>query len=180
MTDAKKTVMPAYVVDKAEGASRLADLQKNLRAGREEAALKALPTPCYVVDEAKLLNNLRLLQHVQRESGAHILLAQKCFSMFRLYPLMGEYLAGTTASGIYEARLGHEEMGKENHVFAPAFKEQDMQELVQICDHIIFNSFAQFEKHKAVCSQAGVSVGIRVNPECSTQEGEHAIYDPCA
>ena len=180
MTDAKKTVMPAYVVDKAEGASRLADLQKNLRAEREEAALKALPTPCYVVDEAKLLNNLRLLQHVQRVSGAHILLAQKCFSMFRLYPLMGEYLAGTTASGIYEARLGHEEMGKENHVFAPAFKEQDMQELVQICDHIIFNSFAQFEKHKAVCAQAGVSVGIRVNPECSTQEGEHAIYDPCA
>ena len=180
MTDAKKTVMPAYVVDKAEGASRLADLQKNLRAGREEAALKALPTPCYVVDEAKLLNNLRLLQHVQRESGAHILLAQKCFSMFRLYPLMGEYLAGTTASGIYEARLGHEEMGKENHVFAPAFKEQDMQELVQICDHIIFNSFAQFEKHKAACAQDGVSVGIRVNPECSTQEGEHAIYDPCA
>ena len=180
MTDAKKTVMPAYVVDKGEGASRLADLQKNLRAEREEAALKALPTPCYVVDEAKLLNNLRLLQHVQRASGAHILLAQKCFSMFRLYPLMGEYLAGTTASGIYEARLGHEEMGKENHVFAPAFKEQDMQELVQICDHIIFNSFAQFEKHKAVCAQAGVSVGIRVNPECSTQEGEHAIYDPCA
>ena len=180
MTDAKNTVMPAYVVDKAEGDSRLADLQKNLRAEREEEALKALPTPCYVVDEARLVRNLQLLQRVQRESGAHILLAQKCFSMFRLYPLMGEYLAGTTASGIYEARLGHEEMGKENHVFAPAFKEQDMQELVQICDHIIFNSFAQLEKHLPVCKQAGVSVGIRVNPECSTQEGEHAIYDPCA
>lgn len=180
MTDAKNTVMPAYVVDKAEGDFRLADLQKNLRAEREEAALKALPTPCYVVDEARLVRNLQLLQRVQRESGAHILLAQKCFSMFRLYPLMGEYLAGTTASGIYEARLGHEEMGKENHVFAPAFKEQDMQELVQICDHIIFNSFAQLEKHLPVCKQAGVSVGIRVNPECSTQEGEHAIYDPCA
>ena len=180
MTDAKNTVMPAYVVDKAEGDSRLADLQKNLRAEREETALKALPTPCYVVDEARLVRNLQLLQRVQRESGAHILLAQKCFSMFRLYPLMGEYLAGTTASGIFEARLGHEEMGKENHVFAPAFKEQDMQELVQICDHIIFNSFAQLEKHLPVCKQAGVSVGIRVNPECSTQEGEHAIYDPCA
>lgn len=180
MTDAKNTVMPAYVIDKAEGDSRLADLQKNLRAEREEEALKALPTPCYVVDEARLVRNLQLLQRVQRESGAHILLAQKCFSMFRLYPLMGEYLAGTTASGIYEARLGHEEMGKENHVFAPAFKEQDMQELVQICDHIIFNSFAQLEKHLPVCKQAGVSVGIRVNPECSTQEGEHAIYDPCA
>ena len=66
---------------------------QSVRSGAE-----ALPTPCYVVDEAKLLNNLRLLQHVQCESGAHILLAQKCFSMFRLYPLMGEYLAGTTAS----------------------------------------------------------------------------------
>ncbi len=180
MTETKKTVMPAYVVDKAEGKARLADLNSKLRAEREEAVLKALPTPCYVVDEARLLKNLQLLKRVQEASGAHILLAQKCFSMFKLYPLMGKYLAGTTASGIYEARLGHEEMGKENHVFAPAFKDSDMQELVQICDHIIFNSMAQFEKHKAVCKLAGVSVGLRVNPEKSTQEGEHAIYDPCA
>lgn len=137
-------------------------------------------TPCYVVDEAKLIKNLELLQYVQQETGCRILLAQKCFSMFRLYPLMGKYLAGTTASGIYEARLGHEEMGKENHVFAPAFKDEDMRELVQICDHVIFNSLAQFEKHKAVCAAHGVSMGLRVNPECSTQGGEHAIYDPCA
>ena len=142
--------------------------------------LSKLQTPCYVVDEAKLLKNLELLQMVQEKTGCHILLAQKCFSMFHLYPLMGKYLAGTTASGIYEARLGKEEMGKENHVFAPAFKDEDMQELVKICDHIVFNSFAQFEKHREVCVKAGVSVGIRVNPECSTQEGEHAIYDPCA
>ena len=180
MTDAKKPEMPAYVVDKSAGTAKLAQLNQRLRAEHEESVLKALPTPCYVVDEARLLKNLQLLQRVQRESGAHILLAQKCFSMYRLYPLMGEYLAGTTASGIYEARLGHEEMGKENHVFAPAFKPQDMQELVKICDHIIFNSFAQFAKHKEVCKKAGVSMGIRVNPECSTQEGEHAIYDPCA
>lgn len=180
MTQAKETIMPAYVVDKAEGSAKLADLQKNLRLEREEAVLKALPTPCYVVDEAKLLKNLQLLKRVQDETGAHILLAQKCFSMFRLYPFMGEYLAGTTASGLFEARLGHEEMGKENHVFAPAFKDSDMQELVQICDHIVFNSMAQFEKHKTVCKLAGVSVGLRVNPEYSTQEGEHAIYDPCA
>ena len=180
MTDAKKPEMPAYVVDKSAGTAKLAQLNQRLRAEHEESVLKALPTPCYVVDEARLLKNLQLLQRVQSESGAHILLAQKCFSMYRLYPLMGEYLAGTTASGIYEARLGHEEMGKENHVFAPAFKPQDMQELVKICDHIIFNSFAQFAKHKEVCKKAGVSMGIRVNPECSTQEGEHAIYDPCA
>lgn len=143
-------------------------------------ALENLRTPCYVVDEAKLIKNLELLKHIQDETGCHILLAQKCFSMFKLYPLMGKYLAGTTASGIYEARLGYEEMGKENHVFAPAFKDEDMQELVKICDHIVFNSFAQFNKHKAICKQAGISVGMRVNPECSTQEGDHAIYDPCA
>lgn len=143
-------------------------------------ALNALRTPSYVVDRAKLVKNLELLRYVQEQTGCKILLAQKCFSMFRLYPLMGEYLAGTTASGIYEARLGHEEMGKENHVFAPAYKDEDMAELVQICDHILFNSIAQLEKHRQTWEKAGVSVGIRVNPEHSTQEGEHAIYDPCA
>lgn len=142
--------------------------------------LQQLKTPCYVVDEAKLVKNLEVLQMVQEKTGCHILLAQKCFSMFRLYPLMGKYLAGTTASGIYEARLGKEEMGKENHVFAPAFKDEDMQELVKICDHIVFNSFTQFTKHKDICVQAKVSMGLRVNPECSTQASEHAIYDPCA
>lgn len=143
-------------------------------------AFEGLRTPCYVVDEARLIKNLELLQYVQQETGCRILLAQKCFSMFRLYPLLGKYLAGTTASGIYEARLGHEEMGKENHVFAPAFKDEDMRELVQICDHVIFNSLAQFEKHKGVCAAANVSMGLRINPECSTQGGEHTIYDPCA
>lgn len=136
-----------------------------------------LRTPCYVVDEGKLKRNLEILQDVAVQSGCHILLAQKAFSMFSLYPLIGKYLAGTTASGLYEARLGHEEMGKENHVYAPAYKREHMEELVTICDHIIFNSFAQFEKYKDLCRN--VSVGIRVNPRCSTQP-EHAIYDPCA
>lgn len=136
-----------------------------------------LQTPCYVVDEKKLRKNLEILREVQEQSGCRILLAQKAFSMFRLYPMIGEYLCGTTASGIYEARLGHEEMGKENHVFAPAYKEAHMKELVQICDHVIFNSFAQYEKYRALCRN--VSVGIRVNPKCSTQK-DHAIYDPCA
>lgn len=143
-------------------------------------ALQTLRTPAYVVDEAKLVKNLELLQYVQQQTGCKILLAQKCFSMFRLYPLMGKYLAGTTASGIYEAKLGYEEMGKENHVFAPAYKDEDMAELVKICDHIIFNSIAQLEKHRSTWEAAGVSVGIRINPEHSTQEAEHAIYDPCA
>lgn len=172
--------MPAYAVNTAKGEAKLQAIQERLALAKQEAVLQALPTPCYVVDEAKLIKNLELLQKVQQETGCHILLAQKCFSMFRLYPLIGQYLAGTTASGIYEARLGREEMGKENHVFAPAFKDEDMQELVQICDHIVFNSMAQLEKHRSVWQEAGVSVGIRVNPEYSTQEAEHAIYDPCA
>ena len=133
-------------------------------------------TPCYVVDEKKLKENLRILRDVEQRSGAHILLAQKAFSMFSLYPLIGKYLSGTTASGLYEARLGHEEMGKENHVFAPAYKKEHMEELVKICDHIIFNSFGQYESYKDMCKN--VSVGIRVNPQFSTQEG-HEIYDPC-
>ena len=173
-------IMPAYVVNAAKADAKLQALQERTKLAKQEAVLKALPTPCYVVDEARLIKNLELLRHVQQESGCHILLAQKCFSMFRLYPLMGEYLAGTTASGIFEARLGHEEMGKENHVFAPAFRTEDMRELVQICDHIVFNSIAQLEKHRELWQNANTSVGIRINPECSTQESEHAIYDPCA
>lgn len=132
---------------------------------------EAIPTPCYVVDEAKLRENLEILHALEEETGAHVLLAQKAFSMFVLYPMIGNYLSGTTASGLYEARLGWEEMGKENHVFAPAYKTEDMQELVKICDHIIFNSFSQYEKHKLICQESNVSVGIRVNPECSTRRG---------
>ena len=173
-------IMPAYVVNAAKADAKLQALQERTKLAKQEAVLKALPTPCYVVDEARLVKNLELLRYVQQETGCHILLAQKCFSMFRLYPLMGEYLAGTTASGIFEARLGHEEMGKENHVFAPAFRTEDMRELVQICDHIVFNSIAQLEKHRELWENANTSVGIRINPECSTQESEHAIYDPCA
>lgn len=134
-------------------------------------------TPCYIIDEKKLIHNLEILKRVEKESGCHILLAQKAFSCYRVYPLIGQYISGTTASGLFEAKLGREEMGKENHVFAPAYKEEDVKELVKICDHMVFNSFAQYDKYKNICRN--ISVGIRVNPECSTQ-GEHAIYDPCA
>ena len=142
-------------------------------------SLSQLETPSYVLDEGKLIENLKVLQRVQQEAGCKILLAQKAFSNFKVYPLIGEYLAGTTASGLFEARLGKEEMGKENHVFAPAYKQADMNELVKICDHIVFNSVAQLMKYKDQCRKAKVSIGLRINPECSTQQG-HAIYDPCA
>ena len=85
---------------------------------------KDLPTPCYVVDEGKIRKNLEILADLEQECGCHILLAQKAFSMYSLYPMIGQYISGTTASGLYEARLGYEEMGKENHVFAPAYKEK--------------------------------------------------------
>ena len=136
-----------------------------------------LRTPCYIIDEDKLENNLRILKSVEEDTGARILLAQKAFSCFYEYPLIGNYISGATASGLYEARLGHEEMGKENHVFSPAYRTEDIIELNEICDHIIFNSVAQLLKHHKACTKA--SIGLRVNPECSTQDG-HDIYDPCA
>ncbi|MBR6761028.1 MAG: carboxynorspermidine decarboxylase [Oscillospiraceae bacterium] len=139
----------------------------------------ALPTPCYIIDEAKLRRNLELLHRVEERTGCRILLAQKAFSNFAVYPLIRNYISGTTASGLYEATLGFEEFGGETHVFAPAFTDAEFGRLCQICDHISFNSFTQLMHHRSVWEKANVSVGIRVNPECSTQ-GEHAIYDPCA
>jgi carboxynorspermidine decarboxylase len=138
-----------------------------------------LPTPCYVVDEGLLEKNLKILNSVMQRTGCKIVLAQKAFSLYTLYPLVGQYLSGTTASGLYEARLGYEEMGKENHIFSPAYREDEMDEIVSICDHIIFNSFSQVEKFKDKVLQAGKKAGLRINPEFSTQIG-HAIYDPCS
>ena len=138
-----------------------------------------VPTPAYVIDEAKLVHNLEILKSVQDRTGCKVLLAQKAFSMYATYPLISQYLTGTTASGLYEAKLGREEFGGEVHVFAPAFKDADLEEILEIADHIVFNSERQLRKHVEKCRAAGVSVGLRINPECSTQ-GDHALYDPCA
>ena len=138
-----------------------------------------LCTPCYVIQEAKIRENLEILRGICEDTGCRILLAQKAFSMYSLYPLIGEYLDGATASGLYEARLGYEEMGKENHIFSPAYREDEMDEILTYCGHIIFNSPAQLRKYREKVRRTGRSMGLRINPECSTQEG-HAIYDPCA
>lgn len=147
-----------------------------------------LPTPCYVVDETLIERNLKILQGVMERTGAHILLAQKAFSMYALYPKIGSYLSGATASGLYEARLCAEELAAplaaqgiscENHVFSPAYREEEFAEILKYCDHIVFNSWKQVRKYGARAKEAGKSIGLRVNPEHSTQEG-HAIYDPCA
>lgn len=141
--------------------------------------IEQVPTPAYVIDEAKLVNNLEILKSVQDRTGCKVLLAQKAFSMYATYPLISQHLAGTTASGLYEAKLGREEFGGEVHVFAPAFKDADLEEILEIADHIVFNSERQLRKHVDKCRAVGVSVGLRINPECSTQ-GDHALYDPCA
>lgn len=137
---------------------------------------RTLHTPVYVVDEDKLRRNLEVLAALEERTGCRVLLAQKAFAMYALYPLIGRYLCGTAASGLFEARLGKEEMGKENHVFSPAYSDEEFDELARICDHIVFNSFSQLERFGA--RRGNASVGMRVNPECSTQS--HAIYDPCA
>lgn len=136
-------------------------------------------TPYFLVDEKKLVKNLEILKQVSDRTGCKILLAQKAFSMFYAYPLLRKYLAGTTASGLYEAKLGHENFGGETHVFSPAYREEEFEELLQYADDVVFNSPGQVRKYAKKAKLAGKSVGLRINPECSTQEG-HAIYDPCA
>lgn len=141
--------------------------------------LKSLPTPCYVIDEEKLIQNLKILHEVEQRTGAKILLAQKAFSCYHVYPLIGKYLSGTACSGLFEARLGFEEMGKENHVFSAAYRESEIDEVISYCGHIIFNSFTQLDKYRDRVLKAGKKIGLRINPELSTQEG-HEIYDPCS
>lgn len=138
-----------------------------------------ISTPYFLVDETRLVQNLEILRQVADQAGCKILLAQKAFSMFSCYPLLRRYLAGSTASGLYEARLGKEHFGGETHVFSPAYKPEEFQELLNYADHFVFNSPRQLQKFGPAAKAAGKAVGLRVNPECSTQEG-HAIYDPCA
>ena len=192
-----------------------------------------LRTPLYLIDEGRLRKNGEILKKVQEDTGCKILLAQKAFSNFNFYPLLKNYLAGTEASGLYEARLGAEEWtqsGKnavivktpgtagenrvecaeiekiprtvgrnrvegaetedikdgtdasncgECHVFCAAYREDEFDELLKYADHIVFNSPGQLKKFGPKAKAAGKSVGLRINPECSTQEG-HEIYDPCA
>ena len=150
-------------------------------AGRNAPACFApLKTPCYVVDEARLEENGRILAGLAERTGCRVLLAQKAFSNYDFYPLLAPYLAGTEASGLYEARLGAEEMpGKEVHVFCAAYREDEFAELLEYADHIVFNSVSQLRRFGPAAKEKGKSVGLRINPERSTQEG-HAIYDPCA
>ena len=133
--------------------------------------------PRYVIDEAALVRNLEILKGVSDRTDVKILLAQKAFSCAAVYPLCAKYLAGTTASSFFEAKHGHDNFGGETHVFAPAFVPEEMPELLRLVDHIVFNSPRQVEKFGAAARAAGVSVGLRVNPEVSV--ATTPAYDPC-
>lgn len=139
----------------------------------------SVQTPCYVVEEGLLRRNLDILKGVSDRTGCKILLAQKSFSMYSTYPLIGQYLSGTTASSLFEARLGFEEMGGETHIFSAAYREDEFPEILKICDHIVFNSFGQLERFSPAVKSCGrdISCGIRINPQYS--EIETDIYNPC-
>src|SRR3954447_3929061 len=140
----------------------------------------ALPSPCYVVDERLLTKNLELLNSVQERTGCNILLALKGFSMHSLFPLVGKYLKGVTSSSLFEARLGYEKMGKEVHAYAPAYSDEEIDEILSYVDHIVFNSFPQWNKFKDKVknvSSKNIECGIRINPEYS--EMDTPLYDPC-
>lgn len=140
-----------------------------------------ITTPSYVVDLSLLRKNLEKLAYVQRESGCNVLLALKGFAMFSTFPLVREYLRGCCASGLHEALLAHREFGKEVHVYSPAFKEEEMRQIIPIACHISFNSLHQWQKFRPMLQAAGGNVpspGLRVNPEVSTVEV--ALYDPCS
>lgn len=142
--------------------------------------LLSLPTPCYVIDENALIKNLEILKQVESETNCHILLAQKAFSAYHVYPLISKYISGTTSSGLYEARLAYEEMGeKQIHCFSPAYKDKDFAELLKICDHIVFNSFSQWKHFReSALKSKNIKFGLRINPEYS--EIKTDIYDPCS
>jgi carboxynorspermidine decarboxylase len=139
-----------------------------------------LPSPCYIVDERLLKKNLEVLDYVQKESGANIILATKAFSMFSTFPLIGKYLKGVTSSSLFEARLGYEEMGKQVHIFSPAYREDEFEDIMKYSDHIIFNSFNQWKLYRDRVKNykdKKIQCGIRINPEYS--EIETDIYNPC-
>lgn len=146
--------------------------------------LNSVPSPCYLADLSLLRRNLRTLDSVRKQAGCTMLLALKGFAMFGVFPLCREYLDGICASGPIEARLGFEEFGKQVHVYAPAFSEQDMHEVLRYADHVVFNSFAQLRRHRAAVAARSaevgreIQVGLRVNPGYSEVATE--IYNPCA
>lgn len=139
--------------------------------------LNALPSPCYLLEENRLRENLRLIQHVQQTSGCRIILALKGFAMWSVFPIVREYLSGCSASSYNEARLAHERFGGHVHLYAPAYGETEFPALLPLADRISFNSLSQWQRFAERALAAGVSCGLRVNPRID--EVETALYNPC-
>ena len=136
-----------------------------------------VPSPCFVLDEARLRRNMEILDDIQKRGNVKIICALKGYSFWRSFPLIKQYLAGATASSLNEARLAKEEMGKEVHVFAPVYEDDEIDQILSCAGHITFNSFSQWQRFKTKTLAAGVSAGIRVNPQFSTVETD--LYNPC-
>jgi carboxynorspermidine decarboxylase len=167
---------PTYDIATSAKDYPVSDIGTMARAFRESG----LETPSYLLDHSAYHHNGRILRHVQDETGARILLAQKAFACFNLYPTLRNYLAGTAASGLHEARLGAEEFGGEVHVFSPAYKPKEMTELLKISDHIVFNSLSQWTRYReeVLVAERHVSPGLRINPQYAEVVIE--LYNPCS
>ena len=136
-----------------------------------------IPSPCYVIDELLLRNNLKLINQVKQAAKADILVAFKAFANWGVFPIFKEYGFGASASSLNEARLAFEELGVKAHIYSPAYEEKTISDILKYSSHISFNSVNQLQKHSKVTRQKGVSIGLRVNPEFS--DSPHDIYNPC-
>lgn len=143
-----------------------------------ESPHTALPTPYYIIEENKLRRNLALIKSIADQTGAEFILAFKAFALWKTFPIFREYISHTTASSPYEARLAYEEFGSKAHTYSPAYEDTTFNEIIHCSSHITFNSLSQAARFAPRAVAAGVSCGLRINPEHS--EIETALYDPCA
>ncbi len=139
-----------------------------------------IKTPCFVLDAARLQRNLETVARLREDTGCKVLLATKAFAMPAAFPLMRDYLDGTTASGEHEAVMGYEEFGKEVHVYSPAYTQDEICRLTKIAKHIYFNSAEQLGRFGPIARGAGCHVGLRVNPGYSNATLGGDLYNPCA
>ena len=139
-----------------------------------------LHRPVYILEEAKLRNNLSLISSIAKEADIEIILAFKAYALWKTFPIFREYINATTASSLYEAKLGYNEFGAPTHTFSPAYTDYEIDEIAQCSSHLVFNSLSQFNRFHLQAKQANsnISIGLRVNPEYS--EVETLLYNPCA
>ena len=139
-----------------------------------------IPTPTFVLDIPRLRQNLETAKRIREEAGCKILLATKAFAMPAVFPMMQDYLDGTTASGVHETIMGAESFGKEVHVYNPAYTRDEVERITRLDVHMYFNSVSQFEKYASLADYNGAKVGLRVNPGYSNATLGGDLYDPCA